>query len=133
MKKVLEFLNKNSPFYLATLKGNDPMVRPMGLAFGYHGKIFFGCGSKKQVCRQMTDNPRVQLATTGGDGTWLRYTGFATFDDDPDIYDAAAKAFPPVEKMYPRGSDTGIAFFHLKNGIALFCDVSGAVLETINL
>jgi uncharacterized pyridoxamine 5'-phosphate oxidase family protein len=39
MNKVLEFLQKNSPLYLATLKDREPRIRPFGLAFGYHGKI----------------------------------------------------------------------------------------------
>ncbi|MDR2198772.1 MAG: pyridoxamine 5'-phosphate oxidase family protein [Deltaproteobacteria bacterium] len=133
MNKVLEFLQKNSPFYLATLKDREPQVRPFGLAFGYHGKIYFGCGTQKQVYRQINDNPRVQLATTSPDGTWLRYTGFAQFDDDPDLYDSAVNFFPPLGKMYPKGSKNTIGFFHLKSGVALFCDASGAILETINL
>jgi uncharacterized pyridoxamine 5'-phosphate oxidase family protein len=133
MKKVLEFLNKNSPFYLATVKDREPAVRPMGLAFGYHGKIYFGCGSNKQVYRQMTDNARVQIAVTAPGGTWLRYSGLAVFDDDPDLFDAAVKVFPPIEKMYPKGAENTIGFFYLKNGTALFCDVSGQVGETINL
>jgi uncharacterized pyridoxamine 5'-phosphate oxidase family protein len=132
MKKVLEFLNKNSPFYLASLKDREPQVRPFGLAFEYHGKIFFGCGTKKQVYRQITDNPRVQLATTSPDGTWLRYSGIATFDDDPDIFDAAVKVFPPIGQMYQKGSGDTIGFFYLKNGTALFCDVSGAISETLH-
>jgi uncharacterized pyridoxamine 5'-phosphate oxidase family protein len=134
VKTVLEFLKKNSPFYLATLKGDkEPNVRPMGLAFGCKGRIYFGCGTNKQVHRQIVDNPRVQLATTAPDGTWLRYTGSAYFDDDPDIFGAAAEAFPPIEKMYPKGSDKTIGFFHLKGGSALFCDVSGQILDTREL
>jgi uncharacterized pyridoxamine 5'-phosphate oxidase family protein len=133
MKKVLEFLNKNSPFYFATLKDREPNVRPMGLAFEYHGRIYFGCGTKKQVYRQIVDNPRVQLACTAPDGTWIRYTGLAFFDDDPDLFDAAVKVFPPVEKMYPKNSDSNIGFFFIKNGVVLYCDVAGSILETINL
>ncbi|MDR2406086.1 MAG: pyridoxamine 5'-phosphate oxidase family protein [Deltaproteobacteria bacterium] len=133
MNKVLEFLNKNSPFYLASLHDKEPNVRPMGLAFEYQGRIYFGCGTKKQVYRQIVENPSVQLATTAPDGTWLRYTGKATVDVDPHIFDAAVNAFPPVEKMYPRDSENTIGFFFLKNGVALFCDVAGTIHETINL
>jgi uncharacterized pyridoxamine 5'-phosphate oxidase family protein len=133
MKRVLEFLAKNAPFYLATLKGGEPAVRPMGLAFGFHGRIYFGCGAQKQVRRQIVDNPRVQLAATAPDGTWLRYSGLGVFDDDPDIYDAAVQAFPPLAKAYPKGSESNISFFFLKHGKALFCDGSGAVLETLEL
>jgi uncharacterized pyridoxamine 5'-phosphate oxidase family protein len=130
-KEVLEFLSGNKPFYLATIKDLAPKVRPLGFVMEYHGKIIFAVGDHKQVYRQMVDNPLVEMAATGKDGGWLRLTGLAVFSDDPDIFESAVKVFPPLGEMYPIGGPNKLAFFHLKDATALFCDVKGEVAKTV--
>jgi uncharacterized pyridoxamine 5'-phosphate oxidase family protein len=99
----------------------------------YHGKIYFAAGAHKQVYRQMVDNPLVEIATADKDGNWLRLTGLATFDDDPDLFPSAVQVFPPLGQMYPEGGSNKLAFFRLKDATALFCDPTGDVNRTVKL
>jgi uncharacterized pyridoxamine 5'-phosphate oxidase family protein len=132
-KEVFQFIADNRPFYLATVKDLGPKVRPMGFAMEYHGKIYFGVGAQKQVYRQMVDNPLVELAATSKEGNWLRLTGLAVFDDDPDVYDSAVQAFPMLKEMYPQGGPNKMGFYYLKDATALFYDMKGEVQKTLKL
>jgi uncharacterized pyridoxamine 5'-phosphate oxidase family protein len=131
--EVYEFINANKPFYLATVKDLGPKVRPMGFVMEYHGKIIFAVGAHKQVYRQMVDNPLVEIATTGKDGAWLRLTGLAVFDDDPDIFPCAVEVLPVLKDMYPDGGPNKLAFYHLKDASALIYDTKGDVQKTLKL
>jgi uncharacterized pyridoxamine 5'-phosphate oxidase family protein len=132
-KEVFEFIDQNKPFYLATIKDLGPKVRPMGFAMEFHGKIYFGVGVHKHVYRQMVDNPLVEIAATGKEGVWLRLTGLAVFDDDPDIFDSAVQAFPRLKEMYPTEGQNRMGFYYLKDATALFYDITGEVQKTVKL
>jgi uncharacterized pyridoxamine 5'-phosphate oxidase family protein len=131
--EVFAFLSENKPFYLATLKDRGPKLRPMGFAMEYHGKIYFAAGTYKQVYRQLVDNPLVEIAATGKDGNWLRFTGLAVTNDDPDLFESAVKIFPPLKEMYPEGGPNKLGFFYLKEATALFCNAKGDILKTVKL
>ena len=47
MNEVLEFLKKYHVFYLATVDGDQPHVRPFGVAEEYNGKLYTQTGKKK--------------------------------------------------------------------------------------
>ena len=49
MNEVLEFLKKYHTFYLATVEGDQPRVRPFGVAEEYNGKLYTQTGKKKNV------------------------------------------------------------------------------------
>ncbi|MDR1039140.1 MAG: pyridoxamine 5'-phosphate oxidase family protein [Deltaproteobacteria bacterium] len=132
-KEVFTFIQEFKPFYLATIKDLGPKVRPMGFAMEYHGKIYFGIGTHKQVYRQMVDNPLVEIAATGKDGDWLRLTGLAVFDDDPELYDSAVEVFPMLKEMYPADGPNKMGFYHLKDATALFYDIKGEIKKTVKL
>jgi uncharacterized pyridoxamine 5'-phosphate oxidase family protein/DNA-binding IscR family transcriptional regulator len=133
-KEVLEFIQASRPFYLATIKDLGPKVRPLGFVMEYHGKIYFGVGTHKQVYRQMVDNPLVEIAATGKDGDWLRLTGLAVFDDDPDLFDSAVQSTPMLKEIYPPDGTKKLGFFHLKEATALFYDhIKDEVRKTVKL
>jgi uncharacterized pyridoxamine 5'-phosphate oxidase family protein len=130
--EIYEFLKENSPFYLATIKDKAPKLRPMGFVMEHNDKIYFGAGSQKQVYRQMVDNPSVEIAVAGKDGSWLRIAGSVVFDDSPDIFEEATKVFPPLKEMYPPNGPR-LALFHLKDAVAAFANPKGEITKTMNL
>ena len=65
--KVSEFLDKAQVFYFLTTDGDQPKGRPFGFHLLDGDKLYFGCGTFKNVFRQLTENPRVEvLAVNGG-------------------------------------------------------------------
>ena len=77
MSKVKDFLAEAGVFFLATVDGSQPKLRPLGAFLETDGKLLFGVGDFKNVYRQMTVNPLVELVACKPNGHWLRYTGRA--------------------------------------------------------
>jgi uncharacterized pyridoxamine 5'-phosphate oxidase family protein len=82
MSKINDYLNETNVFFLATVDGNQPRIRPLGAHLEMDGKIMFGVGDFKDVYKQMKSNPQVEIVACKQDGHWLRYTGTAVFETD---------------------------------------------------
>ncbi|MDR1870489.1 MAG: pyridoxamine 5'-phosphate oxidase family protein [Deltaproteobacteria bacterium] len=131
-QEVYDFLAANRPFYLATVEGSRPRVRPMGFIMLYERKIWFGMGTHKNVYKQLKANPLVEITTTDQDNKWIRLSGEAVFDPRPELFAAAMEAMPQLKAIYPEGGPT-MGIFHLKNGQALFQGQSGQTEKTVEL
>ena len=59
MKEVAAFLQHCKPFYLATMDGDKPQVRPFGALCEFEDKLYLITTNKKAVYRQMKQNPNV--------------------------------------------------------------------------
>ena len=126
MSKVLDFLNKAGTFYLATCDGDQPKVRPLGMAFEMDGKVTFGVGTFKDVYKQLEKNPKVEVVALGEQGHWLRYTGRAVFETDPKYAAAALEASPDLKNIYNEQTGYKLAMFHLEDAAAYDIAVAGA-------
>ena len=71
MQEVYEFLKACGTYYLATLDGSQPRVRPFGTVDLYDGKLTIQTGRSKDVSRQMLANPQVEICAFNGQ-RWLR-------------------------------------------------------------
>ena len=80
METVREFLKKCGVYYLATMEGDQPRVRPFGVAEIFEGKLYFLTGKRKTVSRQMLTNPKIEISALSGD-TWIRVEALAVEDD----------------------------------------------------
>ena len=116
IEKVCEFLDKAGVFYFLTTDGDQPKGRPFGFRLVYDGKLFFGCGTFKNVFKQLTANPKVEvLAVSGND--FMRYDGAAKVVKDEGLLQAVRAASPQLMEMYDKnGWEMGL--FYLENGHA---------------
>ena len=57
MEEVYEFLKKCGAYYLATVDGDQPRVRPFGTYLIFEGKLYIQTGKVKDVSKQMMANP----------------------------------------------------------------------------
>ena len=111
MQEVYEFLKKCGVFYLATVEGDQPRVRPFGALAVFEGKLYTQTGRVKDVSRQLAANPRAEICAFK-DGTWIRVA--ATLVDDPRIeaQQAMLDANPGLGKMYKAGDgNTQVLYF----------------------
>ncbi|MBR4172772.1 MAG: pyridoxamine 5'-phosphate oxidase family protein, partial [Clostridia bacterium] len=74
MKRVYEFLKECKTYYLATVEGNMPRVRPFGTVNIFEGKLYIQTGKVKPVSKQILQNPQVELCAFNGE-KWLRLSG----------------------------------------------------------
>jgi uncharacterized pyridoxamine 5'-phosphate oxidase family protein len=118
MKEVCEFLKEAGTYYLATVEGDQPRVRPFGTAHIFEGKLYIQTGLKKDVARQMAANPKVELCAMSG-GKWLRISAEAIHDPRIEAQQSMLDAYPSLQGMYKAG-DGNSAVYYLKNAVATF-------------
>lgn len=119
MSKALDFLKKAGVFYLATVEGDEPRVRPFGFITEYEGKLTFVTGNQKKVFAQLKANPRVQISATAESGEWIRLTGKAVFNSTREAKTAILEEAPVLKKIY--SVDDGIfEVFYITDGEAVF-------------
>ena len=114
--KVIEFLDKANVFYFLTKDGDQPRGRPFGFKLLYEGKLYFGCGTFKNVFKQLVASPKVEVLAMA-EGKFIRYDGEAVVVKDQGLLDAVRKASPQIMEMYDKnGWEMGL--FYLANGHA---------------
>lgn len=118
MKKVCEFLKEAETYYLATVEGNQPRVRPFGTAHIFEGKLYIQTGKTKPVSKQLADNPRVEICAFKN-GKWVRVAGELVEDDRVEARKSMLDAYPNLRAMYDENDDN-TQVFYLKNATATF-------------
>lgn len=118
MKKVCEFLKEAETYYLATVEGNQPRVRPFGTAHIFEGKLYIQTGKAKPVSKQLADNPRVEICAFKN-GKWVRVAGELVEDDRVEARKSMLDAYPNLRAMYDENDDN-TQVFYLKNATATF-------------
>jgi len=111
VEDVCAFLKKTGTYYLATVDGDQPRVRPFGTVLLYEGKLYIQTGKKKNVSRQIGRNGKVELCAFDG-ATWLRLSGTLVNDDRREPKAAMLEAYPGLKKMYsPDDGNTQVLYF----------------------
>ena len=113
MKKVCEFLNSAGAYYLATVEGDQPRVRPFGTAHIFEGRLYIQTGRKKNVSKQIARNGKVEIcAFQPKKKSWIRLSGTLVDDDRREAKQAMLDAYPGLKKMYsPDDSNTQVLYF----------------------
>ena len=118
MERVCKFLKDAETYYLATVDGNRPRVRPFGTAHIFEGRLYIQTGRKKEVSRQIAANPNVEICAFK-DGEWLRLSGELVEDDRREARVSMLDAYPELKAMYdPEDGNTQV--FYFKNATAVF-------------
>ena len=125
MSKVNDFLSEAKVFYLATVDGDQPKVRPLGAHLEMDGKVMFGVGDHKDVYKQMLANPKVEIACAKPDGHWLRYTGRVVFETDPKYVEMSLEAMPMLTDIYNDETGYKLVMFHLEDATAVDIPMMG--------
>ena len=128
--KVHEFLNKAQVFYFLTTDGDQPKGRPFGLQMLLDDAIYFGCGTFKNVFKQLTANPKVEVLALCGN-EFMRYDGTAKMTSDAAVLGKVRETFPQIMALYDQnGWEMGV--FCLENGHVEIRDM-GSLKEEFDL
>ena len=129
MKKVEQFLKEAGVYYLATVDGDQPRVRPFGTVNYFDGKLYIQTGKVKNVSKQLHANPKAEICAFK-DGTWLRVSGELIEDDRREARESMLDAYPDLRNMYSEDDgNTEVFYFH--NATAVFSSFTAAP-EIIN-
>lgn len=118
MDKVLKFLKDAETYYLATVEGDQPRVRPFGRAHVFEGKLYIQTGKVKDVSKQLHQNPKSEICAFKN-GEWLRVSGKLIEDDRNEARQSMLDAYPSLQKMY-KADDGNTEVFYFENATAIF-------------
>ena len=128
MERVCQFLKDAGVYYLATVEGDQPRVRPFGTAHIFEGKLYIQTGKIKPCSRQIMENPRVELCAFHN-GAWVRVAGELVEDDRLEAKKSMLDAYPNLRSMYDE-QDGNTQVLYFRNAVATFC-AFGAEPETV--
>ena len=124
MKTVYDFLKKAEVYYLATVEGDQPRVRPFGTIDIFEEKLYIQTGKIKPVANQMKANPKVEISAMA-EGKWIRIAAEAVLDDNIAAQEHMLEAYPNLKHMYQPG-DGNTEVYYLKNVKAQICSFTEA-------
>ena len=124
MEKVAEFLKDAETYYLATVDGDQPRVRPFGTVNIFEGKLYIQTGKVKDVSKQIHANPKVELCAFK-DGRWVRVAGELAEDERIEAKQAMLDAYPSLQGMY-KADDGNTEVFYFKDATATFSSFTSA-------
>ena len=124
MERVCKFLKDAGVYYLATVEGDQPRVRPFGTAHIFEGKLYIQTGKVKPSSRQILENPKVEISAFHK-GTWIRIAGELVEDDRVEAKKSMLDAYPNLRGMYDE-NDGNTQVLYFKNATATFSSFTAA-------
>lgn len=130
MNEVYDFIKACETYYLATVEGDQPRVRPFGTVDIFDGKLYIQTGKIKDCSKQLAINPKAEICCFK-DGTWLRVAGELINDDSREAKAHMLDSYPQLRGMYNE-DDGNTQVLYFKNAKATFYSFGGAP-KTIEL
>ena len=123
MQEVYDFLKKCDTYYLATIEGDQPRVRPFGTIDIVEDRLYIQTGRVKPVFKQMSVNPKIEICAFDGE-KWIRVEAVAIPDDRREVRQHMLDAYPMLKDMYS-ADDGNTEVLYLKNVTATISAFSG--------
>ncbi len=115
-----QFLKKCGTYYLATVEGDQPHVRPFGTAEIFEGKLYIQTGKVKNVYKQLIANPKAEICGFNG-GEWIRIQCELIPDERIEAKQDMLDKNPSLGMMYKADDD---------NTIVLYCRNATATISS---
>jgi uncharacterized pyridoxamine 5'-phosphate oxidase family protein len=123
MNEVFNFLKTAGSYYLGTVDGTKPVIRPMGSILVYEDKIYFQTSATKPMSKQMHKNPAISIVAVSESG-WIRISAKAVEDSRKPIQLKMIELIPSLKSVY--GEDNALAeLFYLKDATATIYSYKG--------
>ena len=124
LQKVLSFLDEAQTYYLATVEGDQPRVRPFGTALVYNDKLYIQTGKVKAVSHQLAKNPKAEICAFK-DGKWVRISGELVNDDNREVKILMLDKMPVLRGMYNE-DDGNMQMLYFKKAVVTFASFTEA-------
>ena len=115
-------------YYLATVDGDQPRVRPFGTVNIFEDKLYIQTGKGKSVAKQIAANPKVEICAMKGD-EWIGVAATLVEDDRVEAQESMLNSYPSLRAMYKTGSDGNTIVYYLKDAVATISSFSHAPIE----
>jgi uncharacterized pyridoxamine 5'-phosphate oxidase family protein len=107
------YLEKCGKYFVATVDGDQPRVRPFSFVAAIDGNVYFMTRKPKDVYKQLVKNPKVQIAAFPNEGRgWMRITCKLVEEETPKIRTTFLDKYPNMKEAHPL-DDPDYAFMKL--------------------
>jgi uncharacterized pyridoxamine 5'-phosphate oxidase family protein len=118
MKDVYEFVKKCGFYFVATVDGDQPRVRPFGTVAIFENKLYIQTSKKKRVAEQLRANSKIEIcAYDAADGKWIRIEAKAIPDERVEAKRYMLEQYPELKSMYSPTDDKTLVLY-LKDATA---------------
>ena len=117
IEKVFGFLEDAKTFYLATVEGDQPRVRPYGAMLFFEGKIYIMAFGKTNATRQIAANQKAEICAFKG--RTLRIECKLVEDNRPEVGKALVDKMPVLKPALGENGENGVMYY-LKDATANF-------------
>lgn len=131
MHEVLNFLNETKIFFVATIEGNEPKVRPFGFVMDFQDKLYFCTSNQKNVYQQLKNNSNCEISAANDKGDWIRVKGKVVFDNNMDAKKKVFEIMPALANLYKGAEDPTFEVFYLDDAEATFASLTGTPPRTV--
>lgn len=118
MERVYDFLKKAEVYFLATVEGDQPRVRPFGTINKFEDKLYIQTGKVKPTSKQLLANPKAEICSFTEDA-WIRIACELVEDDRFEAKKSMLDAYPNLRGMYDE-NDGNTQVFYMKNTVSTF-------------
>jgi pyridoxamine 5'-phosphate oxidase len=118
--EVLAAINAAGVAYMATVEGDKPHVRGMGMVKADETGLYFQCWKVKDAHKQIVKNPNVELCYSTKDGAQIRVSGKFEIVEDLALKKEVEKQRPfmtPIIKE--KGGYDVVAIYRMQHGKAM--------------
>lgn len=109
VNKVFEFLQGSGTFYLATVEGDQPRVRPYGAMLLEEGKIYIMAFGQTNATHQLAANPKAEICAFKGQT--LRIECKLVEDSRPEIQKALIENMPVLKPALGENGENGVMYY----------------------
>ena len=127
VKKVYDFLEKAKTFYLATVEGDQPRVRPYGAMLFFEDRIYIMAFGQTNATRQIAANCKAEICAFKGQT--LRIECKLVQDNRPEVGKALVDKMPVLKPALGENGENGVMYY-LADATATFFNMMEAV-ETV--
>lgn len=131
MEEVFEFLKTCKVYYLATMDGEQPRVRPFGSYAVYEGKLYIETAHNKPVAHQIDAHPQVEICAFDNQSRWVRIDCRLMADERVEAKRAFLEQMPELRDMgYDEHGDK-MAIYYMADATATFESYAGEKREVV--
>ena len=127
MQRVYQFLKEAGVYYLATVEGDKPRVRPFGTILSFEDRLYIQTGKSKPVSKQLMKNPNAEICAFK-DNRWIRVSGQLVEDDRVEARKAMLDSYPELRGMYDE-NDGNTQVFYFTNATATIASFGAPPVE----
>lgn len=116
-EEIISFMNANPTCYLATVEGDTPHVRAIGMYKADEKGILIQLSTIKGMYKELLKNPKVELCFNGS-GKQVRVSGTAEFIEDRDVKEEVLKVRSFLKPLADAQGLDVIKVFRVANAVA---------------